>query len=274
MRALICSAILRTGIACAAILPVATALAADWEATVSPFVPGTFPEPRPLRAHYRFGWGGVTAATGDVRFAKTSDGRLRLDASGGTTGLARTLWPYDVKHTATSDARTLRPVQVKEVEEVRKKNLTTVLTFNEAGVVSEREERKDDSTKSKTRRFDFPNVWSLNSALLYLRTQPLANGAVQRIVIYPATSAYLATVSVVGREHITVPTGSYEAIKVDVQLKKIGKKRELEPHKKFRRATVWLSDDSDRIPLRIETQVFIGTVFAELQSVQFEGAKP
>jgi Protein of unknown function (DUF3108) len=53
-------------------------------------------------------------------------------------------------------------------------------------------------------------------------------------------------------------------------LKKLGKNLELEPHRKFRRATVWISDDSDRIILRIEAQVFIGTVFAELQSAHFE----
>lgn len=250
------------------------AFAADWEASVSPFSPGSFPEPRALRAHYRFGWGGVTAATGDVRFGKTADGRFQLEATGGTTGLARTLWSYDVKHTATSDASTLRPVRVKETEEERAKEFTTELSFTEEGVTSVREERRDGEVKSKTRRFSFPHVWSLNSALLYLRTQPLQDGAVQRIVIYPATSAYLGTVTVIGRDRITVPTGSYDAIKVDVQLKKIGKGRKLQEHKKFRRATVWLSDDSDRLILRIETQVFVGTVFAELQSVQFEGAKP
>ena len=266
----------RSGViaACMILVAACTSFGADWEATVSPFVPGSFPEPRPLRASYKFGWRNVTAATGDIRFARTADGRHRLDATGGTTGLARTLWSYDVKHSATSDPGTLRPLQVKEVEEERSKKFTTELTFNEEGVTSVREELKDGSAKSKTRRFKFPNVWSLNSALLYLRTHPLQDGAVQRIVIYPSTSAYLATVTVEGRERITVKTGTYDAIKVDVQLEKIDKKRELKPHKKFRGATVWLSDDPDRIPLRIETEVFIGTVFAELESVQFENAKP
>ncbi len=96
----------------------------------------------------------------------------------------------------------------------------------------------------------------------------------QRIVIYPATSAYLGTITVVGRERMTVPTGTYDAIKVDLKLSKIAKDRELQPHKKFKHATVWLSDDSDRLVLRIETQVFIGSVSAELQSVEFEDRKP
>jgi hypothetical protein len=265
-----------TALVCAALLFASwTAGAAEeWEANVSPFARGSFPEPRALRAQYRFGWGGVTAATADVRFSKTADGRLQLEAKGGTSGLARTLWAYDVKHTATSDAQTLRPISVKEVEKDRCEKVTTEVTFTDIGVTSVREEERDSKVKSKTRRFDFPNIWSLNSALLYLRTHPLNDGAVQRIVVYPATSAYLATVTVVGRDRVTVPTGTYDAIKVDVQLEKIDKKRELKPHKKFRGATVWLSDDTDRLLLRIETEVFIGTVYAEIESVQFENGKP
>jgi hypothetical protein len=79
---------------------------------------------------------------------------------------------------------------------------------------------------------------------------------------------------VLGRERLTVPAGTYNAIKLDLQLSKIGKQRQLEPHRKFRRAVVWISDDPDRLMLRIEAQIFVGTVFAELQSVEFDAAKP
>src|SRR4029078_735494 len=103
----------------------------------------------------------------------------------------------------------------------------------------------------------------------YLRSQPLQEHNVQRIVVYPATSAYLATITVLGRERLAGPSGSYNSIKIDLQLNKIGKTRELEPHKKFRRATAWLSDDSDRLLLKIQAQIFVGTVLAELQSVEF-----
>jgi uncharacterized protein DUF3108 len=89
-------------------------------------------------------------------------------------------------------------------------------------------------------------------------------------MVYPATNAYLATLTVVGREKISVRAGTYNAIKLDLQLKRIGKHLELEPHKKFRRATIWVSDDAERVLLRIEAQIFVGTVFAELQSVHFD----
>ena len=250
------------------------ALGQSWEATVTPFSPGTFPPLRPVRVHYSFGWGGLSAATADIRLEKLSSGRFQFEMTGATTGLARTLWPFDLRHTALSDAQTLRPLEVKEVEERRSKQMTTELKFSPEEVVSVRVERKDEAVKTKTRRFEFPNVLSLNSALLFFRTQPLPDGAVDRVVVYPATSAYLSTITVLGRESITVAAGTYPAIKVDVQLSKIGKNRELLPHKKFRKATVWLSNDADRLPLRIEAQIFVGKVYAELQSVEFDQPQP
>ena len=257
-----------------ALIVLAPALrAASWEATVTPLTPGSFPELRPVRTTYRFGWNGISAGRGDIRLAKSPAG-FEFHATGGTVGLARKLWKYDVRHTARSDSQTLRPIEVHEIEQVRSKKFTTRLSFGPTGVVSDREEQEGGLTKSKTRRFGFPDVLSVNSALLFLRTQPLHDGAEHRIVVYPSTSAYLATITARGRERLNGPTGTYNTIKVDVQLTKIGKKRELKPHKNFRTATVWLSDDEDRLVLRIATEVFVGTVFAELESVQFNPPTP
>jgi hypothetical protein len=75
---------------------------------------------------------------------------------------------------------------------------------------------------------------------------------------------------VTGHEKLTVPAGKYDAIKLDVQLSKIGPDRALLPYNKFRKATAWISNDADRILLRVEAQIFIGKVFTELQSVQFD----
>jgi hypothetical protein len=41
----------------------------------------------------------------------------------------------------------------------------------------------------------------------------------------------------------------------------------LAPHKKFRSGRVWMSDDSRRLPLKAEVDVFIGSVFAELVKI-------
>ena len=250
------------------------ALGAAWEATVTASSPPSFPGPRPMHAKYGLGWSGFPGANADVRLTKPSEDRFQLDGTIQTTGLVRALWKFDGTHTSRVDAGTLHPLEMKQIENVRNKKIVTRLSFDSSGVTSRETETPGKSAGPKIRRFDLPNLFDLYSALLYLKSQPLQDRSIQRIVVYPATSAYLATVTVLGRERLTGPSGTYNAIKLDLQLSKVGKNRELEPHRKFRRATVWLSDDPDRLLLRIQAQIFVGTVFAELQSVEFDDTKP
>ena len=251
----------------------ATAFASDWQTSITTGPPGPFPPPRSLVATYHFGWAGITAATGEAHFTRTSSGRFELDGTGHTAGLVRALWKMDVTHHAVADAATLRPIELEQTENVRAKRIVTKLTFNSAGVTRRRVETKHGQTTGGTKQFDFSNLFDLHTSLLYLRSQTLRQGSVYRIVVFPAASPYLATITVTGREKVSVPAGTFNAIKLDLQLNKIGKNRELEPHRKFRRGTIWVSDDADRMLLRIGVQIFVGTVFAELQSVQFGTAR-
>jgi hypothetical protein len=244
--------------------------APNWEATLTKDPPGRFPEPRPVQTTYHFGWSGFTAGKGDMRFSKVSSDRFQLEARGGTTGLARALWKLDATYRGVVNVETLRPIESKQVEAYRKKKIVTELKFNESGVSRT---RTDGSGPNTTKTFNFPNLFDLQSAMLYLRTQPLTDHSVYRIVVYPATAAYLANVTVLSHERVAVHAGSFNAIKFDLQLKRVGKDLELEPHRKFRRATIWISDDVNRVPLRIEAQIFVGTVFAELYAMHFEPEK-
>ena len=245
-------------------------LGANWEATLSKEPAGNFPELRPLRASYRFGWSGLTAATGDVHFSKPTGDKFQFDGTGRTIGFVRALWKLDVNHRAIANAETLHPIETQQTENYRSKKIVTNLTFATAAVTRTRTEGEGAAAKTTTRQFSFPNLFDLHSAALYLRSQPLKDRSVYRIVVYPATNAYLAALTVVGREKISLHAGTYSAIKVDLKLKRIGKHFELEPHKKFRRASIWVSDDAERLLLRIEAQIFVGTVFADLQSVHFD----
>jgi hypothetical protein len=244
----------------------------DWQRTLTTGGPGTFPRLRPLTATYHFGWAGFTAATGEVRITEGPDDRFQLDGSGHTIGLVRALWKMDATQHAVSDATTLRPITVEQMEKIRSKTMVTKLTFNASGVTRTRQEVRDGAEEPKVRQFEFPNLFDLHSAMLYVRSQSLADRSVQRIVVYPASSAYLATITVIGHEKVSIRAGSFEAIKLDLQLSKVGKNNQLEPHRKFRRATVWVSDDRDRLLLKIDAQIFVGSVFAELQSVRFDEA--
>lgn len=240
-----------------------------WLASLSKEPPGIFSPLRPLHASYVFGWSGFTAATAEVQFSRPPADRCQIQGSGRTTGLARALWKYDVNYRALANSPTLRPIEANQADAFRSKKITTQLVFSTTGVRRTRTETPSTGSP-KAKDFNFSNLYDLQTAMLYLRSQSLPDKKVYRLAVYPATNAYLATATVLEREKVSVRAGSYNAIKIDLQLKRIGKDLELQPHRKFRRATIWVSDDADRLILRIEAQVFVGTVFAELQSVKFD----
>jgi hypothetical protein len=262
--------IVRIGLAAISLLWIHSAAGASWQSTITAASPPAFPNPRPMHARYGFGWSGFPCATAEIALSKPAGDHLQLQVTARTTGLARALWKFDATHVSNVEASTLHPLFVQQIENDRGKRIVTDLSFNSGGVVSKVTETP--GTGTKVRRFESPHLFDLQAALLYLRSQSLQERNVQRIVVYSATAPYLATVTVLGRERVTVPAGTYNAIKCDLQLNRI-KDGQLQPHRKFRRASAWLSDDPDRVLLKIEAQVFVGSVVCELQAVDYDKPK-
>ena len=81
----------------------------------------------PLRASYRFGWAGLTAATGEVHFTAPSEDKFQLDATGQTIGFVRALWKLDAIYRGVADSQTLRPIESQQTENYRKKSSSPIL---------------------------------------------------------------------------------------------------------------------------------------------------
>ncbi len=241
----------------------------DWQKKLTPQTIGDFPPMRPLHATYRFGWSKFEAANATFDYSKTKEGPMKLEVDAKTVGFVRGLWSMDSAHTAIFDPATLRPISAMQTEIYKKETLTTKLDFTAEGVARLRESRPPDKNPPKTKRFKFPGVLELYGALLFTRSQPLLKDDTVRLVVYPATDPYLAEIKVRAREKIEAGKKKYDAIKLDLKLRRITKKLELEPHANFKRATAWLSDDRDRLLLKIQAEVSVGSVWTEMESVKF-----
>lgn len=248
-----------------------TASGADWQKSLSPYEPGAFAPMRPVQARYTFGWSALTAAQANFQLTRVPDDLYRLSVQTKTIGAVRPLWRMDAEHTSTTRATGFLPVLMVQKEVYRKETRHTRLEFTPEAVARTLENiDADGKREKKTKVFKFPNLLDLHSALHYVRSQPLQTGDVQRLVVYPTSTPYLAQVRVLGRERLKVAGKNYRAIKSDLKLWRIDDDDlQLKPHTKFKRATIWLSEDSDRLLLRIEAEIFVGRVWAELEKVEF-----
>lgn len=246
----------------------AGAQAQDWRATLRPKMPGDFPPMRAVKATYSFGWTAVTAGRVEVEFTR-SGSTNRLKATGASSGVARVLWRLDA--IAESSVRTgaLLPVRLVQTEQYVDEKRTTTVVFGPEGVERTRVRVPADRDSGKTKRFKFAPMHDLHSALLFIRSQRLQRGDVIRLPVYPGSDAYLAEAEVAGREKLVVNGREWPTIKVALRLKRITKDMKIESHRKFKSAVGWLSDDADRMLLKVETDVMIGKVWMELDEFSF-----
>ena len=241
--------------------------------------PAKIQQVRPFTASYRVTWSGIIAARAEIECTLPPDtGQVRTQLKTSTAGLARSLWQMDTVHTAIADRRTIRPIRIDETDKRETKEIDSRVEFppgeairwtrtipTDSGAPSPGEEQP----KFKPKRFEYPNLLDMHTALLNLRNVPLAAGESHTVLVMTVTSPYLVTIKVAGREKVELKSGKRAAIKCSVSLGKISKEGQLQPQKKFKAATVWISDDPDHTLLKVEAKVFVGTVLLELEHITF-----
>ena len=124
-----------------------------------------------------------------------------------------------------------------------------------------------DLIKKGSMRETIPNseVVDILSGLYYLRNRPLQVGTSETLHIYDSDAYVAVPVEVLRRERITLP--GFRHVETLV----------LRPHLKtegiFRRTgdiLIWVTDDENRVPVRIETTIALGRVAAELISSEVQ----
>ncbi|MCL4491654.1 MAG: DUF3108 domain-containing protein [Nitrospirae bacterium] len=111
-------------------------------------------------------------------------------------------------------------------------------------------------------------LWDVISGFYHLRTLSFDIGKTVYIDIFDSNKFLKAEVSILGKEKVTL----FDKSEVDtVLVKPLLKSEGLFQNKG--EILIWLTDDESKIPVRIETKVPIGTVVAELKSLELETEK-
>lgn len=116
--------------------------------------------------------------------------------------------------------------------------------------------------KSGTRAFSgtlTTRVLDMLTSLYFVRGQDLENGKDVVFDILNREEQYPLVVKVIGRETVKTPAGKFKCVIVEPQFRGEGifvsKGKSLQ---------VWLTDDERKLPVKMKTEVFIGSVSAEL----------
>lgn len=108
---------------------------------------------------------------------------------------------------------------------------------------------------------DIPaGVHDLASVFLWLRLQPLPDGAHHELPLFSSDRVFTLVADVLGREAVEVPAGRFEAVKVRIRTAFEGQ------FKTRSDSVLWFSDDARRVLVQASADFVIGSLVARLES--------
>jgi hypothetical protein len=206
-------------------------------------------------------WKGIPAgeATFDSRFV---DGEIRTVANLVTTGLASVFYGLSLRFEAESGAVDLRSRRWKLVQEGEDESSIEVRFMPDRGRALSviRDEGKVDKVNVAGAGLMEPI-----GAVFALRQTDLEPGRSFRMELFAERFVYRTDILVSGKEHVRVPGGEYDTILVCADLTPIvdGKPTgDPEPSR------LWLTDDEQRIPVKVDMGTAIGRILLELREYE------
>lgn len=240
----------------------------EWLGEVTAPAMGDHPRLEPISLDYQASWKGVlNSGHLHMEFAPPAEkkaGTYVVKAYATSQGAAAQLHPYQFDSWAELNPANLRSRYVRAGETDKNGREISIIRYFTDRVESQSISKSSQTgkTESSSRTFSQPAVFDIFSAMLHIRSQPLNDGDNINIVIQSTDQPYLLRVRCLNRE----THSGQKAIKLSAGMYKIDRTTlELRPYKKLKRdATLWLSDDYDRVPLELRAEIFLGDVRAVL----------
>ncbi len=225
----------------------------------------------PCEVTYELGWNNwVTAGKASLRVREAPGGFWRADATAASTGFARTLWKYDCEMTSIIERAAIRPRFLRHSETDSAENCRYRVSFEPRQVVTETTTTPTKGAPSaNTTVCPYGPMDDLLSVILYVRSQALTPGQKVTRVVQPWDKPYLTTFEVLGRETLDFGGKKRPCIKVSVKIRKIDRSSlELSSYKKMKTSTIWISDDTLRLPIEMHAEVYVGYMSARMTGIK------
>lgn len=144
-----------------------------------------------------------------------------------------------------------------QADEGGKKHRSRSVLDHAAGKAYVRREKVTGERTQST--YDLPaGTFDIAGAVMELRNRKLEPGTVEEVKVFTGKKTFTMRCKVEARERITVPAGSFDAVRTTISLGFDGKFASKGD------VVGWFSADERHIPLRLEAELVLGTLRSEL----------
>lgn len=257
--------------ACAAVfsLYVLSASAAG-QAMIKPeavpaYQPKHFPFETGEKAVYQATWNGMIAvATAEVQTTPTVvDGRkvYHVHVEAKTSKVLDFIWRMRDTITSTFDAKALAPSRFTFSQRENSKVIDTEAKLDHA-TKRWAVNRQQVGKKTKIYQFDWQNTLDPITAVYLARSSDFKVGDKLYFKVFGGRYQYLLELFVEKKEPVELESGkTVEAYRIIPRIQNITKKGYAG---RLNEATVWISADERRLPIKLSSKIVFGTVYMEL----------
>ncbi len=213
--------------------------------------------------HFEVNYGGVTAGYATIEVDRYQEYKGRKCYILKTTAQSRKSfnWIFKVKDWTESylDAERFHSLRFEKHLKEGSYHRDVIVAYDQKKNKAYYSSFKPKSGKLRKKTIDIPdNVVDALSALFYVRTMDFEVGDEILLPGSDNKKIYPIKVIVHKKEKIKVPAGKFKCIVVEPVMADGG------VFKKNGKVKVWLTDDDRKMPVKMETKVFIGSIKAEL----------
>ena len=223
--------------------------------------PASYSWPSGDRYVYSVQWQLFHAGTATVKMQHSNSGG-HLTATADSAGVANTIFKVHDLFEAELDAHAFCTLQISKHNEEGARRRETKIVFDYAHAKSEVDNRDLKTSQLKHEEHDVPPcVTDVMSGFYYVASLPLEPGVSQTFPVNDGGKTTDVRIDVEGRDTVTVPSGSYETVRVRaVPLSGAMKDKGV--------LWVWFSDDRKHVPVQMKSKLGFATLLFHLERIE------
>jgi hypothetical protein len=212
--------------------------------------------------------GGVLAGDAQLAVGQIGDhdGRREIvvKSRAATAGVAALVKSISDETTTVIDADTGRPLQLDTTAVADGTTTTAHAEFTPAAAIVTFSKQGDDKPHRYRVNFAGQTAYDTHSAMAQLRGWHAARGATRTVYVVGGKRLWRVDVTFAGIESIGSAMGNRRAVRFEGSAYRARPNLSLESQTATRTFTVWLTDDADRVPLKLVAKTELGAVTMDL----------
>jgi hypothetical protein len=232
--------------------------------SVPVYQPKHYPFERGEKELYRATWNGlVSVATAEVSTIPTVvDGKkvYHVQVEAKSSGMLDFIWKMRDTITSTFDAKALSPARFTFSQ---RENAKVIDTEARLDLTTKRwaVNRQEKGKEAKIYEFESQNIMDPITAVYLARSVDFKVGDRLYFKIFGGRYQYLLELTVEKIEPVELTWGKVEAYRIVPRIQNLTKRGYAE---RFNEATIWISADERRLPVKLSSKIVFGSVYLEV----------